>query len=319
MNEPIPFPSRTMPPLRLGHLVFSVRRPERWQRFCTDMLGLPAPVANLDGSLGFQVDDAAQRLIVTEGRADDLQVLGLECADDFALDAVLLRVRAAGVPVVPSDAALREARRVRRLVRLLDPAGNVVELTTGPQLAARGFASEAVPGGFRTGELGLGHVALIARDMAAMQDFYGRVLGFGLSERLESKTGPIEVHGEFMHCNRRHHSLALFDLPMRKRLHHFMLQANEMSDVGRAFDRARRLRVPLSLGLGQHPDPDGTFSFYAATPSGFDFEIGAGGKEIEPAGWVARRTGVTSAWGHKPQVRLQLRMAAELIASRLAA
>src|SRR5690606_27354383 len=86
MNEPIPFPSRAMPRLRLGHLVFAVRRPERWQRLCTDMLGLPAPVANLDGSLGFQVDDAAQRLIVTEGRADDLQVLGLECPDDYALD-----------------------------------------------------------------------------------------------------------------------------------------------------------------------------------------------------------------------------------------
>jgi hypothetical protein len=30
------------------------------------------------------------------------------------------------------------------------------------------------------------------------------------------------------------------------------------------------------FGLGQHPLPDGTTSFYAAARSGFDIEIGAG-------------------------------------------
>ena len=35
-----------MPPdLRLGYLVFDVRRPDRWAAFCEHMLGLPAPVA----------------------------------------------------------------------------------------------------------------------------------------------------------------------------------------------------------------------------------------------------------------------------------
>lgn len=55
--------------------------------------------------------------------------------------------------------------------------------------------------------------------------------------------------------------------------------------------------VPLTLGLGQHPDPDGTFSFYGQTPSGFDFEIGAGGREIELDGWQERAADKTSAWG----------------------
>ena len=71
-------------------------------------------------------------------------------------------------------------------------------------------------------------------------------------------------------------------------------------------------RSRSSLGLGQHPDPDATFSFYGQTPSGFDFEIGAGSREIEPAGWQTMKTDVTSTWGHKPQLRLQLKMAKEL-------
>ena len=305
--------------LRLAYAVFSVRRPERWDGFLADMLGLPAPLANSDGSRGWRLDgEAAQRLVVSEGRADDLAAFGLECADDRRFDALVARLRAAGVPVVPSDAALREARRVRRLVRIADPAGNAVELVVGLQPTAAPFASDVVKSGYRTGALGFGHLALIAPDLEAMQRFYVEQLGFGVSERLETKIGPIDVRGSFLHCNRRHHSIALFDLPMRKRLHHFMLQVQDMADVGAAFERAERLKVPLSLELGQHPDPDGTFSFYGSTPSGFDFEIGAGSKEIEPRGWVERRSAMTSSWGHAPRLRLQLRMAAELIASRWA-
>jgi biphenyl-2,3-diol 1,2-dioxygenase len=150
-----------------------------------------------------------------------------------------------------------------------------------------------------------------------MQAFYTDVLGFGVTERLATRVGPIDFRGVFLHCNARHHSLALFDLPLRRRLHHFMLQASRLSDVGLAFERARRRKVPLSLGLGQHPDPDGTFSFYGATPSGFDFEIGAGTQTIDPAHWQARATDVTSTWGHEPKLRLQLQMATGLLVSKV--
>ena len=111
--------------------------------------------------------------------------------------------------------------------------------------------------------------------------------------------------------------MPLFDLPLSRRLHHFMLQAMRLSDIGRAFERAHRNKVPLSLGLGQHPDPDGTFSFYGATPSGFDFEIGAGTQAIDPLGWQVQATDVTSTWGQEPTLRLQLQMAAGLLAQKL--
>lgn len=307
-----------MPPdLRLGYLVFEARRPKRWASFCEHMLGLPAPVANADGSRGWQLDDAAQRLIVQEGPADDLAALGLECASDPALDALLRRLREGGVTVTEADAPLRHARRVRRLHRCIDPAGNTVELFTGLAPAAQAFRSQAFPRGFRTGELGLGHAVLIAADMAAMEAFYVGQLGFGVTERLATRIGPMDIRGTFMHCNARHHSLALFDMPLAKRIHHFMLQAERLCDIGVAFERARRHKVPLSLELGQHPDPDGTFSFYGATPSGFDFEIGAGTQTIDPAGWQVQETAMASTWGHKPKLRLQLKMAAGLISRKL--
>jgi len=307
-----------MPPdLRLGYLVFEARRPARWASFCQHMLGLPAPVDNADGSRGWRLDEAAQRLIVQEGPADDLAALGLECADEAVLERLLARLRQGGVAVEAADAALRGARRVQRLHRCTDPAGNTVELFTGLAPAAQPFASQAFPEGFRTGELGLGHAVLVSHDLAAMEVFYAGLLGFGVTERLATRAGPIDIRGVFLHCNRRHHSIALFDMPLSKRIHHFMLQAQRLSDIGVAFERAQRHKVPLSLELGQHPDPDATFSFYGATPSGFDFEIGAGTQTIDPEGWQTQHTGVTSAWGHKPKLRLQLKMAAGLIARRV--
>lgn len=305
------------PSLVLAYLVFEVSSPPRWERFCREVLGLPAPLANIDGSAGWQVDARAQRLIVRPGPADDLVALGFDCADDAALDALLVRLAATGHRVEVGNAALRAARRVRRLHVLRDPDGNVVELCVGAEAAADPFVSEAFPNGFVTGDLGLGHAVLVSRHAAALEAFYVEALGFGVTERLDTRLGPIQVQGVFMHCNRRHHSLALFDLPMRKRMHHFMLQAPDVRDIGMAYERARRLKVPMSLDLGQHPAPDSTVSFYGATPSGFDFEIGTGTQEIEPRTWQSRRMDQASVWGHKPRLRLQWKMATGLLRQRM--
>jgi 2,3-dihydroxybiphenyl 1,2-dioxygenase len=281
------------------------------------MLGLPRAVVNPDGSSGYRLDEASQRLIVTRGRADDIQALGLECSDDRTLDVLLERISAAGIAAQACGVELRSNRRVQRLHRLVDPAGNAVELYVGPEYADTPFRSATFPGGFKTGDAGMGHVVLNSSRPDALERFYVDVLGFGVTERLAMRTGPFDVKGTFLHCNRRHHSLALFELPIRKRLHHFMFEANELRAVGSAFERAKHLGVPFTLGLGQHPDPDGTFSFYGVTPSGFEFEVGAGGKTIDPAGWQTVRTDLASAWGHKPTLRLRLMLAGGLVSRRL--
>jgi biphenyl-2,3-diol 1,2-dioxygenase len=304
-------------PMKLAYLVFDVRRPHLWARFAERTLGLPAAVTNSDGSQGYPLDDAAQRLIVQAGRADDLAALGLEVPDEGTLEAMAARLATCGVATNWGDGALLQARRVRRLLAFADPEGTRIEAVVGPQRGATPFAAALVPGGFKSDHTGFGHAVLVAHDLAAMERFYVGILGFRVSERLDTRIGPIHVRGTFLHCNRRHHSLALMALPLRRKLHHFMLETREVADVVRLYERARREGVKLSLGLGQHPAPDETFSFYAVTPSGFDFEVGAAGKEIELEGWQERRLEKTSAWGHAPTLGLQLRTVGELITSRL--
>jgi 2,3-dihydroxybiphenyl 1,2-dioxygenase len=246
-----------------------------------------------------------------------VQAIGWDAGDEGSLDALVARIEAAGYAVAPCSPAEAQARRVARLWHAHDPAGNRVELFHGLEAAATAFESPAFPGRFRTGELGFGHAVLVHDDLEAMEAFYTGALGFGVTERLDTKVGPIHVRGTFLHCNARHHSLALFDLPSRKRLHHFMLEANDPMDVGRAFERAEHQGVPISLDLGQHPHPDGTFSFYGTTPAGFDFEIGAGAGLIEPQAWSSTATATTSSWGHKPRMRLKLRAVRDLASRAL--
>ena len=64
------------------------------------------------------------------------------------------------------------------------------------------------------------------------------------------------------------------------------------------------------MELGQHPMPDGTVSFYTASPSGFDIELGAGGNLMGPAlRELPVQGSETSSWGHDLSMRARLRVA----------
>jgi 2,3-dihydroxybiphenyl 1,2-dioxygenase len=190
------------------------------------------------------------------------------------------------------------------------------ELVMGLGRAAEPFASTLMPGGFRTGNMGLGHAVLSIADAKGAASFYRDVLGMRLSQDLEVSIGPIEIGGIFLHCNPRHHSLALFQMPTRGRMHHFMIEANDMRDVGRAWERAKQMNVPITLTLGQHPEPDCMVSFYAMTPSGFDFEIGAHGRLIDPDNFTPVTLHATSDWGHHPTLRAKWNLISAAIANK---
>lgn len=78
-----------------------------------------------------------------------------------------------------------------------------------------------------------------------------------------------------------------------------MLEAQEMDDVGLAYDRCVNAGLTIFSGLGHHPN-DGMFSFYVQTPSGLGFELGWGGVVINDQGREIKRYSQLSDWGHKP-------------------
>jgi len=102
----------------------------------------------------------------------------------------------------------------------------------------------------------------------------------------------------FLHCNPRHHSLALVPADQAA-LYHFMLEMNTLDDVGYTLDRHAETGTPVSAGLGKHTN-DHMISFYSVSPSGFDVEIGCGGRLIDDHTWTVTQLTKPSYWGHRP-------------------
>lgn len=289
--------------MQLGYLVLEVADIPGWTRFATDLLGLVpgGPATEGEGAGLIRMDDLQQRFVLQPGPAEDLAAIGLLAADERALDATVERVRAAGVEVHEGAPELARARRTKRLVTFTDPSGAQVELATGPFHAVAPFGSALVPGGFVTGHQGLGHAVMMVDDLHGALAFWTDVLGFGVSDTSSHETPAGESNAVFLHCNRRHHSIALVQRApgstYPKRLLHFMIQSGSMDAVGMAYDRALDAGLAINRSLGRHPN-DRMFSFYATTPSGFDFEFGWGAVEIGED-WAADHYDHISAWGHR--------------------
>jgi biphenyl-2,3-diol 1,2-dioxygenase len=272
--------------------------------FFTDVIGLAPSEATTTGELTWTDDDAVQRVVLGEGDRNDLVALGFEAVDAAAFDATVARLDTAGFATTEGDAARCAARRVERLVSVDAPWGAPVDVVLGLERHSSPVALPIMPGGFLTAGQGFGHavIATVAFDEAVR--FATEGLGMAQSDWLETELAPgLDLEVRFFHCNSRHHTLALarppFELPQM--LHHLMFETNERDDVGHAYDRALALGLPLPNGLGLH-DNDRMFSFYVASPAGFQVEVGHGARRISEPWTDDRRYDRISAWGHQPVV-----------------
>jgi 2,3-dihydroxybiphenyl 1,2-dioxygenase len=287
--------------LELAYLVIEVPEPTALTMTMSEVVGLEAGDPTPSGALTWRNDDRAQRLVIEEGPANDAVAVGFEAVDQAAFDATIERLRAHGVDVV-EDADRAAERRVERLVHAPAPWGTELEVVLGPAAAATPFASDLVPGGFLTQDVGFGHVVLATTAFDDSAALLTEGLGFTRSDWLEMEIAEgIELEVRFFHCNARHHTVALakapFELPQT--LHHIMVEVNDRDDVGAAFDRLWATDLGIPNGLGRH-DNDGMFSFYLQTPAGFQIEVGHGARVITDDWDDDRAYDSISSWGHQP-------------------
>jgi len=285
----------------VSYLGFNATDIDEWRTFGTDILGLMEttnPPGADDDSLFLRMDDRSYRISIHKEDEPGLRHLGLECLNAKEMAATISGLEAAGTTVTALDAEAAAARGVLEVVTFNDPAGNCVELSHTPVFDHAPFASPAGVSGFVTGDMGLGHLVLLAAPYKETFEFYTDLLGFLQSDIMKVGT---DVHIDFLHCNPRHHSLALGDAHGMNAVAHFMIEANTVDDVGYALDRFRDNGVPLSMGLGRHGN-DFMLSFYGKTPSGFDVEYGTGGRLVDDSNWKTTEIPIPSMWGHRPEV-----------------
>lgn len=288
--------------LELAYLGIQVPDPHTLTPFFGEVIGLATGEPGVDDTISWRNDDAIHRIIVERGPLNDAVFVGFEASDGAAFDRVVDRLQAYGADVTEASAEERAARRVEQLVRTSSPWGVAIELVLGLESAAAPFASTLVSGGFLTSGVGFGHVVFATTAFDEAHAFLLEGLGMGQSDWIEAELAPgVDLEARFYHCNPRHHSVAMarapFDLPQR--LHHVMFETNERDDVGAAFDRAWASGLPIPSGLGRH-DNDAMFSFYVASPAGFQVEVGFGARVVTEGWNDNRRYDRISAWGHQP-------------------
>jgi 2,3-dihydroxybiphenyl 1,2-dioxygenase len=277
----------------LGYIGVDVADLAAWAAYA-EVLG--AMVVRSDGGdrVDVRIDERPYRVMVRQSTdREGLAFVGWEFADQRALDAAVVELEAAGHAVKPSSDAERANRRVSGMVHAIDPGGFALELFWGPILDHEPFVSPCGGSGFVTGTMGFGHIVLGTPEPSAALEFYTEVLGFRVSDIW--RPGGSDV--VFLHCNPRHHSLALVPAD-EAQLFHFMFEARSLDDVGYALDRHHDRGIPISADLGKHPN-DEMVSFYSRSPSGFEVELGWGGRLVDDATWIVTEITKPSLWGHR--------------------
>ena len=269
-----------------------------WRDYATQVLGMAA-IDAADGSLWLKMDARDFRIVVVPGAQDRYSASGLLAADAAAFDAAVAALGAAGIAVEAGSKDLAAARRVERLARFTDPAGNHHELVLGDTSAQTPFVS---PLGvtFKTGAYGVGHTVLPSLPFEPQLALFKDVLGMGLSDVFNFQMGPdapvIRIY--FLHgASGRHHSVALAEMPNPAGCVHMMVEVATLTEVGQAYDRMRAHGVKEMATMGEHENDQMT-SFYMMTPGNFAIEYGYGGLIVDPPTWQTSYTQRVSIWGH---------------------
>ena len=281
---------------QLGYFGLEVTDLGAWRSFVGD-LGCQVRSDSPEDQLLVRIDERHHRLQVALAQHDCLAYFGLEVPDEAELSVVRDRLDAAGFQTRAGSAQECSERHVQQLLHGTDPVGSQIEFYTGPTVDRELFVSPVGIERFVTGGLGVGHLVIATPLMEEMIDFYVGVLGFRVSDRITE--GPLDA--VFLHCNPRHHTLALIrssEEAPRSEFHHFMLEVPTLDHVGRALDRCTRAGATVSFSLGRHTN-DGMVSFYLQTPSGFHVEYGTDGRLIDEDSWDVVRYESTSFWGHE--------------------
>ncbi|MDV4168533.1 VOC family protein [Rhodovulum sp. FJ3] len=276
----------------LGYLGVRSDRLDEWGSFAGQLLGMQK-IDRGGKALAFRMDDRQQRLLVSDEPGETLAFMGWEVETAEDLETYGARLERAGVEVHWAAPNLCDRRFVGRLIWFLDPMGNRVELFHAPMIASDPFVPGRPIDGFMTGPLGMGHAVLHVKDIDVMLPFYRDLLDFHVSDY------GLKPYGlYFFHVNGRHHSFAMVGSGQAG-FHHFMVEFQNLDDVGQGYDLAQQEEGRVAYTLGRHTN-DFMTSYYAHSPSGFFVENGWGGRVIDPDTWEPHEThDGPSFWGHE--------------------
>jgi 2,3-dihydroxybiphenyl 1,2-dioxygenase len=290
--------------VHLGYIVVQTRRFTDWRRFGRDAIGMHCD-ETLPDVMRFRLDGNECRFLLQRGDAEDVTALGWQLDDHESFDNVLARVTGHGVPVTPGTPEEAALRGVERLVRFPGPNGLAQEIFTRPHVGGTPL-DMAVRGGFVTGDSGMGHVAVVSKKPDQLHAYYRSVFDARLSDFIDETISGLKFKIRFLRVNERHHSVAIAAVnrlpinPIRTRVQHLNIQVADLDDLTASYRRVRELGFGMALDVGQHTN-DKELSYYAVSPSGFEWEVGWNPIVVDETTWEPTTHQGISIWGHTPE------------------
>jgi Glyoxalase/Bleomycin resistance protein/Dioxygenase superfamily len=139
-----------------------------------------------------------------------------------------------------------------------------------------------------------------------MRGYYSTVFDARLSDYIDETISGVKLKIRFLRVNKRHHSVAIAAVnrlpvnPIRTRIQHLNIQVARLDDMTASYQRVKELGFDMALGVGQHTN-DKELSYYAMTPSGFEWEVGWNPIVVDETTWEPTTYQGISIWGHTPE------------------
>ncbi|MEU3612348.1 VOC family protein [Streptomyces sp. NPDC006872] len=288
--------------VHLGYTVVESNRFADWRRFGTDAIGMHHDDLDTD-VMRFRLDEQECRFLLRRGPAEDVVAIGWHIDDHTAFERIEHRIRAHGVPVAEGTEEEAELRGVERLLRFPGPKGITQEIYTTPVTSPEPLRMLA--SGWVTGDAGMGHVAITSAKPALMRGYFNTVFDARLTDYIDETISGVKLKIRFLRVNERHHSIAIAAVrglpidPIRTRVQHLNIQAASLDDLARSYERVHELGFDMALSVGRHTN-DKELSYYARTPSGFEWEVGWNPIVIDESTWQPSTHRGISTWGHLP-------------------
>jgi catechol 2,3-dioxygenase-like lactoylglutathione lyase family enzyme len=182
---------------------------------------------------------------------------------------------------------------VSQMLAFEDPKGTVCEVFAKQTPISQ---PKAVAG---IGPIKLGHLAFVVPDPKPLAEFYGRVLGFRVSDW-------IQDWFVFMRCGPDHHTIN-FVSGKRTQMHHVAFELKDWAQVQSACDFLGSKKIPIIWGPGRHgpghniytyhrnPD-DQIIEMFTELDKMLDETLGY----FEPRPWHRDHPQVPKVWGGLP-------------------
>lgn len=228
-------------------------------RFATRILGLEL-VGREANAAYLRGDDRDHNIVYVKGREAG-HVLGFEMHDMAALDAAAAMFENAGIAVRHGTSDDREQRRVRGLITIQDPTGNVIDLVARPSASGQRY--------FGTRDAGItsfSHVGLRTANAKADEAFYTTLLNAKVSDWIGDAA--------LLRIDDVHHKIALFPSTFAG-VQHVNFQVESQDDVMRSWYFLQNNNVKIVFGPGRHPTSGARFLYFQG-PDGIIYEYSTG-------------------------------------------